>query len=66
MKDVQTADTDKKKQEHVLVCLSSSPTNERLIRKAAELSGVYGGYFTALYIETPDSGKQSEDDRRRL
>ena len=27
---------------------------------------MYGGYFTALYIETPDSGKQSEDDRRRL
>lgn len=66
MKDAQTADDDKKNQEHVLVCLSSSPTNERLIRKAAELSGVYGGYFTALYIETPDSGKQSEDDRRRL
>ncbi|MCC6095258.1 MAG: DUF4118 domain-containing protein [Eubacterium sp.] len=61
-----TSNTEGKKQEHILVCLSSSPTNERLIRKAAGLSEVYGGYFTALYIETPGDRKQSEDDRRRL
>lgn len=52
--------------EHVLVCLSSSPTNERLIRRAAKLAEAFHGYFTALYIETPDDRFMSDEDRQRL
>ncbi|MGI6089179.1 MAG: ATP-binding protein [Bilifractor porci] len=58
--------SEKKQNEHVLVCLSSSPANERLIRRAAQLSEAFHGYFTALYIETPDDRFLSPEDRQRL
>uniref|UniRef100_I5AVL8 histidine kinase n=1 Tax=Eubacterium cellulosolvens (strain ATCC 43171 / JCM 9499 / 6) TaxID=633697 RepID=I5AVL8_EUBC6 len=54
------------KEEHVLVCLSSSPSNKRLIEKAAVLAKAFQGYFTALYIETPEDARMSEEDRQRL
>lgn len=40
--------------EHLLICLSSSPSNEKVIRTAARMANVYHGDFTALYVETPD------------
>lgn len=40
--------------EHLLICLSSSPSNEKVIRSAARMANVYHGDFTALYVETPD------------
>lgn len=40
--------------EHLLICLSSSPSNEKVIRTAARMANVYHGEFTALYVETPD------------
>ena len=38
--------------EHVLVCLSPSPSNERVLRGAARLARSLGARFTALYVET--------------
>ncbi|MCR5825715.1 MAG: DUF4118 domain-containing protein [Oscillospiraceae bacterium] len=52
--------------EHILVCLSSAPSNERLVRCAAELAQYTGGMFTALYVQTPDAPLSAEQDRRRL
>ena len=39
--------------EHILVCISPSPTNENVIRTAARMAGAFHGRFTALYVETP-------------
>lgn len=52
--------------EHVLVCLSSSPSNAKIIRTAARMSSAFKGSFTALFVETPDFALMREDDRKRL
>ena len=41
-----------KKDEHILVCLSSSPTNKKIISTAAKMAGVFHARFTALYVQT--------------
>lgn len=52
--------------EHILVCLSSSPTNAKIIRIAARMAQVYQGTFTALFVETPDYKVMSEENKNRL
>ncbi|MDE8732237.1 sensor histidine kinase KdpD [Eubacteriales bacterium DFI.9.88] len=52
--------------EHILVCISPSPTNENVIRTAARMAGAFHGRFTALYVETPRDEKLSETERKRL
>lgn len=53
-------------EEHILVCLSSSPTNGKIIRVAARMAEVYQASFTALYVETPDYKFLSEENKKRL
>ena len=43
--------------EHTLVCLSASPTNAKIVKTAARMAAAFGGSFTALYVQTPDSDK---------
>ena len=52
--------------EHILVCLSSSPSNKTIIRTAARMAQAFRGSFTALFVETPEFSRVGEDDRRRL
>ncbi len=52
------------KEEHILVCLSSSPSNPKVITAASEMAKVYNASFTALYIET--SKLMTEDNKKRL
>ena len=52
--------------EHILVCLSSSPSNERIVRTAGRMASVFGGSFTALYVQTPENTAMREDDQLRL
>lgn len=52
--------------EHILVCLSASPSNARIVRSAAKMASAFGGLFTALYVETPASEHMSENDKKRL
>ncbi len=52
--------------EHILACLSSSPSNGRIIRTAARMAQVFRGTFTALYVKTSDAGAASQEDKRRL
>lgn len=40
--------------EHILVCLSSSPSNNKIIRNASRMAKAFNGSFTALFVETPD------------
>ncbi len=52
--------------EHILACLSSSPSNAKIIRTAAQMAGSFGGSFTALYVKTPSSDRLSRENRQRL
>ena len=36
--------------EHILVCLSSAPSNAKIIRTAARMASAFHGSFTALYV----------------
>ncbi len=52
--------------EHILVCLSSSPSNAKIIRTAARMARAFRGNFTALFVETGTTTEMSEDDKKRL
>lgn len=52
--------------EHILVCLSSSPSNAKIIRTAARMAQAFRGNFTALFVETSVNADMNEDDRKRL
>ena len=39
--------------EHILVRLSSSPSNERIVRMAGKMAQAFSGSLTALYVQTP-------------
>lgn len=51
---------------HVLVCLSSSPSNQRIIREAGRLAASTGSRFTALFVKTPQFRNWSKDNIQRL
>lgn len=52
--------------EHILVCLSSSPSNGKIIRTAARMARAFRGNFTALFVETPNTTEMKEEDKKRL
>lgn len=41
--------------EKILVCLGTSPTNQKVIRTASKMAQAFHGEFTALYVENFDS-----------
>lgn len=52
--------------EHILVCLSPSPSNEKVIRQGARMAVAFRGKFSAFYVETPDFINLSQENRERL
>lgn len=52
--------------EHILVCLSSSPTNAKIIRTGARMANAFRGSFTALFVETPEAEAMDEENRNRV
>lgn len=52
--------------EHILVCLSSAPSNEKIIRTAARMASAFRGKFTALFVETPSFSLMKVTDKKRL
>lgn len=52
--------------EHILVCLSSSPTNSKIIRTAARMAQAFHAQFTALFVETSDFKGMSAENIARL
>lgn len=52
--------------EHILVCLSSSPSNPRIIRTAARMADAFKARFTALFVQTSDFDKMSDKNKKRL
>ena len=52
--------------EHILVCLSSAPSNAKIIRTAARMANAFHSAFTALFVETSDFPAMSEENKKRL
>jgi two-component system sensor histidine kinase KdpD len=52
--------------EHILVGLSSAPSNARIIRTAATMASAFGCNFTALFVRTPNHEAMSDADKERL
>ncbi len=55
-----------KAKEHILICISSSTSNERVIRTAARMAEAFHSKFTALFVETAESKELRGDDLKRL
>lgn len=60
------SNADYRTDEHVLACLSSSPSNAKIIRTAAKMAQAFRCPFTALYVETQDDAAKSIEDKERL
>ena len=60
---VQTEQSKFDTDEHILVCLSSSPSNARIIHTAAKMAKVLHARFTAIYVQT-DTVINDEDQSR--
>lgn len=52
--------------EHILVCLSSSPSNTKVIRAAARMAEAFHAEFTALFVETIVSKELDEKNIKKL
>ena len=51
---------------HILVCLSSSTSNAKVIHAASKIAAAFQGTLTALFVETPTYALMSDEDRKRL
>ena len=52
--------------EHILVCISGSPSNPRVIRSAARMAKAFQSSFTALVVENSTIKHASPESSRRL
>ena len=63
---VQSSEKQSKKKEHILVGLSSAPSNSKIVETASKMAKAFGANFTALYIKTSQSEILSEENATRL
>lgn len=54
------------RKEHILVCLSSAPSNVKIIQTAAAMAKAFNASFSALYVKTPSSESMTTEDSERL
>ena len=52
--------------EHILICLSSAPSNAKVIRTAARMAEAFHSGFTALFVQTPETKELSGENMKRL
>lgn len=52
--------------DHILACLSSAPSNIKIIETAAAMARAFHASFSALYVKTPASETMSAEDTERL
>lgn len=62
----QNAEKQSKKKEHILVGLSSAPSNSKIVETASKMARAFDANFTALYIKTSQSEVLSEENAKRL
>ena len=60
MRQLEKEKQKKEKKEHILVCLSSSPSNEKIIRTAGQMAQAFQAGFTALYVQTAEKYKNTQ------
>ena len=63
---VQNAEKQSKKKEHILVGLSSAPSNSKIVETASKMARAFDANLTALYIKTSQSEVLSEENAKRL
>lgn len=63
---IHTAESRAKAGEHILICLSGSPSNGKVIRTAARMVEAFHGDFTALFVETSAFSQMGEDAHLQL
>ncbi len=56
------SDTD----EHILVCVSPSPSNPKVVEAAARMADAFNAALTAIYVKPTNNDALSEEDRARL
>lgn len=56
----------KSTREHILLCLSPSRSNAKVIRTAARMASAFFAEFTALYVESGDGDELSREDLEQL
>ncbi len=52
--------------EHILICLSSAPSNAKVIRTAARMAEAFHSGFTALFVETSETKDLKGESLKRL
>ena len=52
--------------EHVLICISNSPSCAKVIRTAARLAYAFRAKFTGLYVETPELQNAEPKEKEQL
>ena len=62
----QNAEKQSKKKEHILVGLSSAPSNSKIVETASKMARAFDANLTALYIKTSQSEVLSEENAKRL
>lgn len=62
----QNQDNDYYTGEHILVCLSPSPSNAKVIRAASHMAAAFKAEFTAAYVEKPGRDTLQDRDAFRL
>ena len=50
----ETIHSERQTGEHILVCLSSAPSNPRIVQTGARMAQAFHGTLTALFVQTPD------------
>ena len=63
MRGVKTPESHK---ERILVCLSASPSNRRVIASAAKMAEAFQADFSAIYVRPTDAQPLRDEDRERL
>lgn len=59
-------ETTTKAGEHILTCLSSAPSNAKVIRTAARMAEAFHSGFTALFVETAETKELRGENLKRL
>ena len=52
--------------ERILVCLSPSPSNKKVVAAATKMAGAFHAALTAIYVKPTDYSSVSEQDKQRL
>lgn len=52
--------------DHILICLSSAPSNAKVIRTAARMAEAFHSGFTAFFVQTPETKELSGENIKRL